>query len=47
MEDDRVSDNELLVARGNKRCEEICRWMQCLSENEKQNKDTSREADGK
>jgi len=32
MEDDRVSDKELLVARSDKRCREICRGMQYVSE---------------
>jgi len=34
MEDSRVGDEELLVARGNKRCREICRGMRFVSENE-------------
>jgi len=34
MKDNRVSDKELLVARSDKRCREICRVMQYVSEDE-------------
>ena len=34
MEDSRIGDKELLVARGNKRCRKICGRMQFVSENE-------------
>ena len=34
MEDHRVGDKELLVARSNERCRKICERMQFISENE-------------
>jgi len=34
MKDGRVGDKELLVARSNERCREICGRMQLVSKNE-------------
>jgi len=34
MEDGRISDKELLVARSNKKCRKICGRMQFVPENE-------------
>jgi len=34
MEDSRIGDKKLLVAKGNKRCREICGRMQFVPENE-------------
>ena len=34
MEDDRVGDKKLLVARSNERCRKICGWMWPMSGNE-------------
>jgi len=44
VENSRVGDEELLVARGNEGCGEICGRMQSMSENEEQGRRTSREA---
>jgi len=34
MEDSRIGDEELLVARSNKRCRKICERMQLVSKDE-------------
>jgi len=34
MEDDRTNDEELLVARSNKKCRKICGRMRLVSEDE-------------
>ena len=47
MEDDRVGNEELLVARSNKRHWKICGWLLYVSEDEKHDRDTSRKVDGK
>jgi len=47
MEDDRVGDKELLVARGNKRCWKICKWMQYVLEDKEFDRDISGEVDSK
>ena len=45
MENNRVGDKELLVARGNEKCGKVCRIVWYMSENEEQNGGTSREVE--
>ena len=47
MEDSKVGNEKLLMARGNKESRKIYGWIQCLSKDEKQDWGTSREVDGK
>ena len=42
MENDRVSDEKLLMARDNKKYRKVCRWMWYVSKDEKLYRDTSR-----
>ena len=43
MEDNRIGDKELLVARSNERCRKICEQLWYVLENEKYDGSTSRE----
>ena len=45
MEDNRIGDEEWLVARCDKRCREICKWIQHVSKNEKLDKDISKKVE--
>jgi len=45
MEDSRIGNKELLVARGNKRYREICGRVRFVSENEEQNRRSSGEVE--
>jgi len=45
MEDDRLGNKKLLVARSNDRCRKIYGWLWYMSENEKLNRGTSREVE--
>jgi len=47
MEDNEIGNKKLLVARSNKECRKIYKEIQYILENEKQDRDTSREVDGK
>jgi len=45
MEDHRIGDEELLVARSNKRCRKICGRVRFVSEDEEYNRRSSKEVE--
>ena len=45
MENNRVGNKELLVARSNKRYKKICRRLQYMLENEEQNRNIGKKAE--
>jgi len=47
MEDNRVSNKELLVARGYKRCRKICGQIWYMPKNKESDRNTSRKVDSR